>query len=54
MDFINESIKISEVISAISKSTGTPIDHLIAEITKCTQDGLSLEDALIYIFDHNF
>lgn len=54
MDILNESIKISEVISAISQSTGMPFDELVAEITQCTSRGLSLEDSLIYIFDHNF
>ena len=54
MDILNESIKISEVISAISQSAGMPVDELVAEIASCVGRGLSLEDSLIYIFDHNF
>lgn len=54
MDFLDKNIKISEVISLISKSTGMPINHLTAEIVECIQNGQSLEDALIYILDHNF
>lgn len=54
MDILNESVKISEVISVISQSTGMPFDELVAEIASCVGRGLSLEDSFVYIFDHNF
>lgn len=50
----DESIQLSDLISIISKSTGMPISHLTTELAGCIGNGLSLEDALLYIFDHNF
>lgn len=54
MDILDENIKISDLISIISRSTGMPISHLTTELAGCISNGLSLEDAFLYIFDHNF
>lgn len=54
MDILNENVKILEVISAISQSTGISIAELETDLSKCIANGLSFEDSLIYIFDHNF
>lgn len=54
MDILNENVKVLEVISAISQSTGMPIAELETDLSTCISNGLSFEDSLVYIFDHNF